>query len=172
MCRAGPVNARSCTDEPAEIREAFDQVFDQALVFHGFADYMRDYDVFVYTTADPRTGIAPEHLRYRFKHCVRATVTSALTVEVWQRSMDERLVDFEQGRELEGYVWGVRWQNLYPGMTLVSESAEAQRWADALGTPFHEMTIEAGGHHVSLVFADLVVDVVDPGHVPYVVAGD
>jgi hypothetical protein len=60
------------------IQAAFDDVFDQAIVFHGFADYMRDYEVFIYATADPRTGIRPEHLRYRFTHCVRATVTSAL----------------------------------------------------------------------------------------------
>jgi hypothetical protein len=65
-------------------------------VFHGFADYMRDYEVFVYATADPRTGLRPEHLRYRFMHCVRATVTSALSPEVWRRSLDERLVDYEQ----------------------------------------------------------------------------
>nr|WP_239161120.1 hypothetical protein [Virgisporangium ochraceum] len=56
----------------AGMQEAFDEVFEQAIVFHGFADYMRDYDVFVYTTADPRTGIVPQHLRFRFKHwCLR-----------------------------------------------------------------------------------------------------
>jgi hypothetical protein len=38
-------------------------VLDQAIVFHGFADYMRDYEVFIYATSDPRTGIRPEHLR-------------------------------------------------------------------------------------------------------------
>ncbi len=61
------------------IQAAFNDIFDQAIVFHGFADYMRDYEVFIYATADPRTGITPEHLRYRFTHCVRATVTSALS---------------------------------------------------------------------------------------------
>lgn len=153
----------------AEILEAFDEVFDQAVVFHGFAEYMRDYDVFVYATADPRTGIAPEHLRYRFKHCVRATVTTALSAEIWRRSLDERLVDFEQGHGLSGYVWGVRWQVLYPGMTLIPESAEAQRWAEALGVPFHEAAIEGNGHNISLVFSDLAVDVVGRGHAPFVV---
>jgi len=44
--------------DEAGIQAAFDEVFDQAIVFHGFADYLRDYDVFVYATADPRTGIA------------------------------------------------------------------------------------------------------------------
>jgi hypothetical protein len=41
-----------------QLRQAFDEVFDQAVVSHGFADYMRDYDVYVYATADPRTGVA------------------------------------------------------------------------------------------------------------------
>jgi hypothetical protein len=100
--------------DSTEIQAAFDDVFDQAIVFHGFADYMRDYEVFIYATADPRTGIQPEHLRYRFTHCVRVTVTSAVPPAVWKRSLDERLLDHEQGRDLVGYVWGVRWQILYP----------------------------------------------------------
>jgi hypothetical protein len=155
----------------AEISDAFDQVFDQAIVFHGFTDYLRDYDVFVYATADPDTGIAPENLRYRFKRCVRAVVTTAVSPEVWRRSLDDRLVNYEQGRDLDGYVWGVKWQVLYPGMTLVAASIEAQRWVDALGLPFHEAAIGTNGHDISLVFSDLVVDVVAPGHAPFVVTG-
>jgi hypothetical protein len=158
--------------DAAEIQAAFDEVFDQAIVFHGFADYMRDYDVFMYATADPRTGIAPKHLRYRFKYCVRAVVTTALSAQIWRQSLDERLVDYEQGCDLDGYVWAVRWQMLYPGMTLIDESAEAQRWRDELGLPFHEVTIETNGHNISLIFSDLVVDVVSRGHAPFVVAED
>lgn len=154
-----------------EIRAAFDDVFDQAIVFHGFADYMRDYDVFVYATADPRTGITPQHLRYRFKHCVRAVTTSAVPPEVWMRSLDERLIDYEQGVDLDGYVWGVKWQVLYPGMKLLRESPDAERWSRLLDLPFHEALIETNGHNISLVFSDLVVDVVDPGYAPFVVTG-
>jgi hypothetical protein len=153
----------------AEIQEAFDDVFDQAIVFHGFVDYMRDYDVFIYATADPRTGIVPEHLRYRFTYCVRAAATSALTVEIWKRSLDERLVDYEQGRDLDGYVWGVKWQLLYPGMSLVPDSVDAQGWSHELGIPFHEATIQTNGHNISLVFSDLIVDKVDVGHAPFIV---
>jgi hypothetical protein len=69
----------------SQIRAAFDDVFDQAVQFHGFADYMRDYDVFIYATVDPRTGIRPRHLRYRFTRCVRAAVTSALPPTAWKR---------------------------------------------------------------------------------------
>ena len=108
-----------------QLREAFDEVLDQAIVFHGFADYMRDYDIYIYATADPRTGIAPEHLRYRFTHCVRATVTTAVRRDVWAHSLDDELTDYDTwlgSGEPEGYVWGVKWQCLYPGMSLRPET--------------------------------------------------
>ena len=155
--------------DTSEIQVAFDDAFHQAIVFHGFADYTRDYEVFIYTTDDPRTGIQPEHLRYRFTHCVRATVTTALSPEIWRRSLDERLVDYAQGRDLDGYVWGVKWQALYPGMKLLPGSAEAERWSRVLGLPFHEAVIETNGQNISLVFSDLTVHTVDPGHAPFVV---
>jgi hypothetical protein len=155
--------------DASQIQAAFDDVFDQAVVFHGFADYTRDYDVFIYATADPRTGITPEHLRYRFRYCVRATVTTAVSPEIWEQSLDERLIDHEQGRGLDGYVWGVKWQCLYPGMKLVQGSAEAARWSRELGIPFHEMAIETSGHNISLVFSDLAVDIVETGCAPFVV---
>jgi len=154
-----------------EISAACEDVFDQAIQYHGFADYMRDYDLYIYATADPRTGVAPDHLRYRFTHCVRATATSAVPPAIWKRSLDERLIDFETGRELDGYVWGVRWQALYPGISLVEESAEAARWSEELGIPFFEAIIETNGHNLSLVFSDLRVDVIQPGTAPFVVPG-
>ena len=155
--------------ERTDITSAFSDVFDQAIQFHGFAAHMRDYDVFIYATADQRTGIQPDHLRYRFTHCVRATATSALTPPIWTKSLDERLIDYSSGRDLDGYVWGVNWQMLYPGASLVEESSEAQRWADELGIPFHEARIETNGHDLSLIFSDLRVDVIQPGYAPFVV---
>ncbi|MEV0029866.1 hypothetical protein [Nocardia sp. NPDC050793] len=158
--------------DAAQIAQALEDVFDQAIVFHGFADYMRDYDIFLHATADPRTGVQPEYLRYRFKHCVRATATSAVPVEVWARSLDDRLVDYEIGRELDGYVWGVRWQCLYPGAKLRRDSDEAATWSARLGLPFHEAEIMANGHNLSLIFADLEVDTVAAGQAAFVVPND
>lgn len=119
----------------AEIERAFQDVLDQAIVFHGFADYMRDYDLYLYATADPRTLIQPEHLRYRFTHCVRAAITTAVAPGVWADSLDDRLTDYDLAMEcnLGGYVWGVKWQALYPGMTLLTASPDANRWSTALG---------------------------------------
>lgn len=156
-----------------ELQKAFNDVFDQSILFHGFADYMRDYDVFIYATADPRTGIIrPSHLRYRFTHCVRAIVTSAVPPEIWKVSLDERLTDYEQGLDLDGYIWGVKWQVLYPGITLIQDSADAERWSRDLALPFYEAAIETNGHNVSLVFSDLRVDSVEPGHAPFLVLPD
>jgi hypothetical protein len=39
--------ARMLLVDVRQMTEAFNDVFDQALDFHGFTDYMRDYDVFV-----------------------------------------------------------------------------------------------------------------------------
>jgi len=169
---AGMARARDhpVMDTP-EIQAAFDDVFDQAVIFHGFAGYMRDYEVFIDATADPRTGTSPVHLRYRFRHCVRAAVENAVSKETWKRSLDDRLTDYEQGRDLDGYVWGVKWQALYPGMKLLPDSADAADWSRELGIPFHEATIEANGHIITLVFSDLTVDPVEPGWAPFVVPG-
>jgi hypothetical protein len=156
--------------EISEIQTAFDDVFDQALLFHGFTDYLRDYDVYIYASADRRTGIAPQHLRYRFKHCVRATVTSGLSPQIWKRSLDDRLLDHEHADGLEGYVWAVRWQALYPGMSLMTTSAAAERWSADLGIPFREAAIATNGHNISLVFSDLTVHAVNPGDTPFAVS--
>jgi hypothetical protein len=153
----------------SDMQAAFGDAFDQALVFHGFADYMRDYEVFVYATADPRTGTRPQHLLYRFMYCVQAAATTALSPEVWRESLDDRLIDYDQGMDLDGYVWGVKWQVLYPGMKLVPDSSEARRWSRELGLPFYEAAIETNGHNLSLVFSDLSVQTVEPGYTPFVV---
>lgn len=152
------------------MQTAFDEAFDQAVVFHGFTDYMRDYDVFIYVIADPRTGIASRHLRYRFKHCVRASVAPALSPQIWSRSLDERLLDHDHSNGLDGYMWGVKWQNLYPGMSLVEGTSDAQQWSLELGTPFYEAAIETNVHNISLIFADLTVDVIGCGYAPFIVS--
>jgi hypothetical protein len=92
--------------------------------------------------------------------------------DVWQHSLDERLLDYDAyiaAPDLDGYVWGVNWQILYPGMSLVEESAEADAWSQDLGIPFHEARIETNSHNLELVFSDLTIAHVEPGFAPFVV---
>jgi hypothetical protein len=118
---------------------------------------MRDYELITYSVADPETGIAPSFDRYLFRYCVEATITSTLTPRTWADSLDERLIDHESGKDLDGYVWGVKFQALYPGGKLLEESEKADKWARAVGIPFHEAVIEGNGHRIVLIFSDLVV---------------
>lgn len=155
-----------------ELSAAFDDIFDDALVLHGYAPHLRDYDLYV--DAWPGVGAAhrtTRHLRYRFTHCVRASATSAVPPEVWARSLDDRLLDRAvldgPAEEITGYVWAVEWQCLYPGVTLLEPSQETARWESALGIPFHTARVGTNGHDLELVFSDLVVSTVEPGFTPY-----
>jgi len=110
------------------MQAAFDDVFDEAIVFHGFTTYMRDYEVVVETGAAPGTGIPTRFLRFFFVNCVRAEVATALSPAGWAGSLDERLIDVSTGIDLDGYVWGVKWQALYPGFAFVPDSELARSW--------------------------------------------
>ncbi len=107
------------------------------------------------------------NLRYLFRHCVEARVVTTVRPDVWAVSLDEALTSFETARCLEGYKWGVKWQCLYPGGSLVEGSERAAAWEQRVGIPFHEAVIEGNGHSVSLVFGDLCVSEVSPGYVPF-----
>lgn len=143
--------------EAEQLRDAFDEAFDQALVFHGFTDYMRDYELVIQFDSDPRLGVPPEYKRYVFVNCVSASATTALTPEIWSISMEDDLIDGADENDVGGFVWGVRWQCLYPGFSLEPDSAEAARWTEQLGIPFYEVSVETNGHNLRLVFSDFKV---------------
>jgi hypothetical protein len=140
------------------LRRALDDVFDQAIVYHAFTDYLRDYEMIVHVTAAPSTGVRPQYLRYLFRYCVEVDVRSAVSPEVWKHSLDDRLIDYDTGKDLDGYVWGVKWQALYPGATVVDDSPRARAWSDAIGIEFHEVRLDTNGHNLSLVFGNLTVE--------------
>ncbi len=155
-----------------ELQSLLDEIFDQALVHHGFVDYMRDYELIVHCTADPATGVAPTFERLLFTNCVSASVMTALPADVGARSLDDRLIDYATGVDLDGYVWGVKWQALYPGARVIGQSALARRWSEAVGIEFHEVLVETNGHNLSLVFSGLLRSEVAPGFTPFSVPPD
>jgi hypothetical protein len=152
--------------DESELAKRLEEVFDQGVVFHGFTDYMRDYEVIVHSTADPGTGIPPAYLRYLFRVCVHATIDSTVPPQIWARSLDEQLIEYETGVGLDGYVWGVKWHLLYPGARVVADSPRAIEWSSALNLDFHEVELETNAHKISLVFSDLVVSEVDASYRP------
>ena len=130
-------------------------LFDNALISHGFADYMRDYQLVVDNIVRPdEAGM----YQYLFKYCVEAHIETAVTA--WRGSLDDRLLDPEQAARdgVEGYVWGVRWADLYPGWTLVDPSVKAQSWQERLGIDLHEVRIESNAFTIDLIFSILEVN--------------
>ncbi|MEB8336904.1 YxiG-like protein [Streptomyces endophyticus] len=154
--------------DTAVLEQMLDESFDHAVVHHGYTNYMRDYEVIVYATADPRTGIAPAHLRYLFRYCVDARCVTSVPTETWRVSLDDRLIDHETGVDLNGYVWGVKWHGLYPGAKLLPESETTRRWSKAVGIDFHAVRMETNAHDLTLVFSDLQVREVQAGYAPFV----
>lgn len=149
------------------LRQSLDEIFDQALVHHGYTDYLRDYELIVYATADPRTGVEPAYLRCLFRYCVEARCTSSVSAEGWRTSLDDRLIDHETGKDLDGFVWGVKAHRLCPGAELLAGSETTRRWERAVGIDFHEVSIETEAHRLRLVFSDLQVSEVPAGYTPF-----
>ncbi|MFF2214437.1 YxiG-like protein [Streptomyces antibioticus] len=151
--------------DTAVLEQLLDEACDHAVVHHGHTDYMRDYEVVVHATADPRTGIAPAYLRYLFRYCVEARCETSVPPDIWRESLDDRLIDHETAADLDGYVWGVKWHCLYPGATVLPVSDVARRWSEVLGIDFHEVRMETNAHTLTLVFSELQVSEI-PTHPP------
>ena len=145
-------------------------LFDQAVVQHGFTRHLRDYDVIVDRIASsPKSALdaASDHhsyvearYRYRFTHCVAATVETKLTDETWRVSWNDHFTDLDAWKragEPEGFVFGVRWADAYPGGRLVHESVLALDWSRRLGRQMHEAVIETNMWTLRLIFHNLRV---------------
>ncbi len=160
--------------DEAAVQQALDDILDEAVVFHGFTDYMRDYDVYVYVDPSAEPVSEKPQLRYRFRNCVEANVRSTLAPDVWAVSTEDELLrppDQQEGPP-SGYLWGVRWHELYPGGCVVSDSPSAARWTGLTGMQFMAVTIETNAHEIDLVFTDLHIEEVDWGTVPFEVTPD
>jgi hypothetical protein len=159
----------------AEIEAAFEDAFDAGLLFHAFANTMRDYEAIVEKSASPSSDIATRTDRYTFKACVEVEARTSLSPSTWKRSvMDDRLLNATVANELglDGYVWGVEHQDIYPGFKLLPHSDRAHHWERMLGMPFYEATFEGNAHQFSLIFSDLSVDGVPAGWTPFEVGNN
>ena len=150
-------------DELEAVMDAFD-LLDTGLIFHAYRSYMRDYELIVVND-----GIsAPRGLySYVFRYCVEANTQSCIGPTGWLQSLDDRLTDYEtyktlwdDGVELDGFVWGVKWSECYPGWSLVENSKRASYWTDEMGFDFYEILIQTNAIEIRLIFSDLIVTLV------------
>ena len=141
--------------DSAELQSRLDDIADCGLKHHGFVAYNRDYELLV--RSSPHAAEGSPMVRYLFRHCVLAQCRTMLAPGHWRASLDERLTESEFPDGVGGFFWGVGFQHLYPGGTVVAESQQARNWSKAVGIDFHEVRIETDTHELTLVFSDLRV---------------
>ena len=125
-------------------------LFDGFIVRHGFAPYMRDYDVIV--------QIGEQQFLFRFTHCVFAKVETSVRPEIWQESWDDVFTNneaYETAGAPEGYFWDVGYSLAYPGARLIDGSEEAREWSRRLGKEMLDVRIETNAQNIDLVFHEL-----------------
>jgi len=131
-------------------RETF---FDAAILRHGFVDYMRDYELLVSARdGPPNTDIH----RYLFVGCVEATFETKVVNAAW---FSDAFVfagpDYPDKDEPDGFIWGVRHADAYPGLTYLDRGPRAAHWSEKLARPMHEVRLETNAYVLRLVFADI-----------------
>jgi hypothetical protein len=131
------------------------EFFDVAILSHGFAPFMRDYDLVVQSD-----GPARGTYRCRFTHCPEAHIITTLRDGIWRRSWNDVNIDYQQWlvtEEADGFVWGVCWSMAYPRLTYYEGSALAAQWSERFGQPMHEVTIETQVFRLQLIFHDVLI---------------
>ena len=143
--------------------ESDDRFVDSIIIAHGFATYSRDYDIVILTVAALPAGVpigdstgtyVDARFRYRFTHCPEAHLISALEDEWWSVSWDDLFTDYtewEARGHPEGFVWGTKRADAYPGLSYVSDSTMAASWSERLHREMHELLIETNVFNLSLV---------------------
>jgi hypothetical protein len=129
--------------------------FDAAVVRHGFTDYMRDYEIIVAArNGPPNTDVH----KYQFIGCVEAHYQTKLNGAFAQSLSDEFVYsgpDYPDKEDPDGFIWGVRFADAYPGMEYLETGERAEYWSGLMGRKMHEITVETNAYLLRLVFADV-----------------
>lgn len=125
------------------------------ILSHGFADYMRDYEVLVAEYA----GIERARDRlYQFIGCVSAVVQTAIDAEVYVKSLptpqsESSMRPGDQGLETR-FSWGARFSTSQFGIDLITDD-ELVEWQKILGIRMHKALIITEAFRIQLIFHDL-----------------
>jgi hypothetical protein len=137
-----------------KLRELLPEI-DFGVLWHGYAPYMRDYDIVVQIPGNgPDAGVH----RCTFTHCVLSSIETRVRDDVWPLSWGDELINYEtwqKSGEPDGFVWGTNWSLAYPGLSSILDSPDASAWSRRLGKEMHEITIETEAFFLRLVCHDV-----------------
>jgi hypothetical protein len=134
---------------------------DVAILTHGFAAHMRDYDLlFDALWGRKEWADAKGTYRLRFTHCPEAMTVTKVSDAGWKQAWSDVFIDHARwvaAGEPDGFVWGACWSTAYPGLSYVDDSARARQWSERLGKPMHEVVIETEVFELRVVFHEFIV---------------
>lgn len=145
------------------VKERIEQnpLLDVAILSHGFAPYMRDYDVLIEAMwGEKEWGDASGRYLCRFSHCPEARLVNCLGGTGWRQSWADVFTNCDEWEKTgapEGFVWGVCWSLAYPGLTYIDNSELAAKWSEEIEKEMHESTIETNAFTLNLIFHDFTI---------------
>lgn len=119
-----------------------EDIYDVALLSHGFLSHGRDYYFILETNWSPPNGGRYQLL---FHHCYEMSYVLEHDPQTLKRSWDDLFTNYEdwlKAGKPEGFLWGANWTLLYPGFGFVEGSEKAARWTHALGKPMQEVWLD------------------------------
>lgn len=129
-----------------------EDIYDVAILKHGFADYVRDYQFEI-----EANWIGDSAGRYilTFKHCYDLTYKTLVKDDVLRKSWDDLFTDYqiwEKNNEPDGFVWGTNCSLAYPGFKVIRNSDKATNWSDRLGKKINEVKLETNSFQMNLIY--------------------
>ena len=136
-------------------------LLDVAILSHGFASHMRDYDILIEAMwGEKEWGDAKGRYLCRFTHCPEAHVLTSIGDEAWRQAWTDTFIDYaewQKNGEPEGFVWGVCWSDAYPGLKYVDNSELAAKWTRRFGKEMHETVLETNAFTLQLIFNEFTI---------------
>ncbi len=129
-----------------------EDIYDVAVLRHGFTNYIRDYQFEIETNW---IGNLAGRYVLTFKHCYDLTYRILVEDDVIKKSWNDIFTNFEvwkKNNEPDGFVWGINWSLAYPGFEQIKNSDKAKNWSNRLGKKMHEVKLETNSFQINLIF--------------------
>jgi hypothetical protein len=128
--------------------------YDFGVMEHGFAPHGRDYRFLIQDSL----CIEPGTYELIFTHVVSLKYETRVSEKTWRISWADEFTNYARwmaSGEPDGYVFGTEWSLAYPGISIMSESTEAQDWSSRLQLPMYSASVTTDRFHISLVFSEV-----------------
>lgn len=127
-----------------------ENLYDIAILRHGFADYNRDYEFIIEIGGQINAG----QFLLVFKNVYELTYKTTLPYKVIRQSLHDDFTNYQKWQdngEKEGFVWEVNYSLAYPGFTIKDNSDNAIKWTKELGINMYEIILDTNTYKIEFL---------------------